>query len=128
MHNSEIRGNTQYGASALSGSLNMEYNYWGAADGANPPGSGDAIKPSVDVAAAEVSAQKGHDLFLFNWPKPDMEEQVIDHREIYEEVINNVGKPIEDVCSSSSFSVSTEAQRLAMITAAPFLAKALTDS
>ena len=35
-------------------------------------------------AAAEVSAQKGHDLFLFSWPKPDMEEQVIDHREIYE--------------------------------------------
>ena len=23
------------------------------------------------------------------WPKPDMEEQVIDHREIYEECINN---------------------------------------
>src|SRR3989304_3724206 len=26
-------------------------------------------------AAAEVSAQKGHDLFLFNWPPPSFEEQ-----------------------------------------------------
>ena len=58
-------------------------------------------------AAAEVSAQKGHDLFLFNWPKPDMEEQVIDHREIYEEVINKVGKPIE-LCLKSSYNPKTK--------------------
>ncbi|MGT2492487.1 hypothetical protein ACU4GD_23070 [Cupriavidus basilensis] len=36
-------------------------------------------------AAAEVSAQKGHDLFMFLSPPPVYEEQVIDHREIYEE-------------------------------------------
>ena len=29
-------------------------------------------------AAAEVSAQKGHDIFLFNWPPPFYEEQVVD--------------------------------------------------
>ncbi|MFH1243759.1 MAG: ABC transporter substrate-binding protein [Pseudomonadota bacterium] len=46
-------------------------------------------------AAAEVSAQKGHDLFMFLWPKPDMEAQVIDHKEIYDECEKNVGKPIE---------------------------------
>ncbi len=34
-------------------------------------------------AAAEVSAQKGHDLFMFLWPPPTYETQVIDHREIY---------------------------------------------
>jgi multiple sugar transport system substrate-binding protein len=45
--------------------------------------------------AAEASAQKGHDLFLYLWPKPDMEHQVIDHREIYEECSRTVGKPIE---------------------------------
>jgi multiple sugar transport system substrate-binding protein len=36
-------------------------------------------------AAAEVSAQKGHDLFMFLWPPPVHEDQVIDHREIYQE-------------------------------------------
>ncbi len=45
--------------------------------------------------AAEVSAQKGHDLFMYLWPKPDMEHQVINHKEIYEECEKNVGKPIE---------------------------------
>ncbi len=46
-------------------------------------------------AAAEVSAQKGHDLFMFLAPAPAYEEQVIDHREIYEEVERKHGKPIE---------------------------------
>lgn len=46
-------------------------------------------------AAAEVSAQKGHDLFMFLWPAPAYEQQVIDHREIYEEVSRRHGKPLE---------------------------------
>ncbi|MGE5336539.1 MAG: ABC transporter substrate-binding protein [Gemmatimonadota bacterium] len=46
-------------------------------------------------AAAEVSAQKGHDLFMFLWPAPAYEEQTIDHREIYEELTRKHGKPIE---------------------------------
>lgn len=46
-------------------------------------------------AAAEVSAQKGHDLFMFLWPAPAYEEQVIDHREIYEELARKHGKQIE---------------------------------
>ena len=46
-------------------------------------------------AAAEVSAQKGHDLFMFLSPAPAYEQQVIDHREIYEEVGRKHGKPIE---------------------------------
>ena len=58
-------------------------------------------------AAAEVSAQKGHDLFMFLWPKPDMEEQVIDHREIYEECIANVGKPI-DLAIRSTYNPKTK--------------------
>ena len=58
-------------------------------------------------AAAEVSAQKGHDLFMFLWPKPDMEEQVIDHREIYEECIGNVGKPI-DLAVRSTYNPKTK--------------------
>ena len=46
-------------------------------------------------AAAEVSAQKGHDLFMFLSPPPVYEDQVIDHREIYEECSRKHGKPIE---------------------------------
>ena len=45
-------------------------------------------------AAAEVSAQQGHDLFMFLSPPPAYEQQVIDHREIYEEVGRRHGKPI----------------------------------
>ncbi len=46
-------------------------------------------------AAAEVSAQKGHDLFLFNWPPPTFEEQTMDMKDVYQEVERKVGKPID---------------------------------
>lgn len=52
-------------------------------------------------AAAEVSAQKGHDLFMFLSPPPVYESQVIDHREIYEECERKHGKPIELAVKSS---------------------------
>lgn len=58
-------------------------------------------------AAAEVSAQSGHDLFMFLWPKPDMEEQVIDHREIYEECNRKFGKPI-DLAIRSTYNPRTK--------------------
>ena len=44
--------------------------------------------------AAEASAQKGHDLFLFQSPPAAYESQVIDHREIVEEVERRHGKMI----------------------------------
>ncbi|HEY9459552.1 MAG TPA: extracellular solute-binding protein, partial [Paralcaligenes sp.] len=46
-------------------------------------------------AAAEVSAQQGHDLFMFLSPPPVYEEQVIDHNEIYQECEKKYGKPVE---------------------------------
>lgn len=46
-------------------------------------------------AAAEVSAQKGHDLFLFNWPPPTFEESVIDMADVYKELERKFGKPID---------------------------------
>ena len=46
-------------------------------------------------AAAEVAAQSGHDLLLFLAPKPDYEQFVIDHGEIYQECEKQVGKPID---------------------------------
>ena len=45
-------------------------------------------------AAAEVSSQKGHDLFMFLSPPPAYENQVIDHKEIYEECERKHGKPV----------------------------------
>jgi multiple sugar transport system substrate-binding protein len=44
--------------------------------------------------AAEISAQKGHDLFMYLWPVPDLEDQVIDHAEIYQECEKKYGKAI----------------------------------
>ena len=45
-------------------------------------------------AAAEVGAQKGHDLFMFLSPPPAYEDQVIDHKEIYQECERKHGKPV----------------------------------
>ena len=43
-------------------------------------------------AAAEVSAQKGHDLVMFTSPPAAYEKQAIDHTEIYEEVERKIGR------------------------------------
>ena len=58
-------------------------------------------------AAAEVSAQSGHDLFMFLWPAPSYEEQVIDHREIYEELERKHGKAI-DLAVKSTYNPTTK--------------------
>lgn len=58
-------------------------------------------------AAAEVSAQKGHDLFMFLWPPPVHEDQVIDHREIYEECEQKYGKAI-DLAIKSTYNPKTK--------------------
>jgi multiple sugar transport system substrate-binding protein len=59
-------------------------------------------------AAAEVSAQKGHDLFMFLWPSPTFEDQVIDHKEIYQECERKgYGKPI-DLAVKSTYNPKTK--------------------
>jgi multiple sugar transport system substrate-binding protein len=58
-------------------------------------------------AEAEVSAQKGHDLFLFNWPPPAFEEQVVDMRDVYEEAERRVGSPI-DLSIKSTYNPKTK--------------------
>jgi multiple sugar transport system substrate-binding protein len=45
-------------------------------------------------AAAEVSARKGHDLFMFLSPPAAYEKQVIDHKEVYQEVEKKHGKSV----------------------------------
>ncbi len=46
-------------------------------------------------ASAEIAAQRGHDLFLFNWPPPTVEEQTVDMKDVYQEVERKAGKPID---------------------------------
>ncbi len=58
-------------------------------------------------AAAEVSAQKGHDLFLFNWPPPSFEEQTVDMKDVYQELEKKFGKPI-DLAVKSTFNPKTK--------------------
>ena len=57
--------------------------------------------------AAEASAKKGHDMFMFNWPPPVYEDLVIDHAEIYQEVAKKWGKPI-DLAVKSTFNPKTK--------------------
>jgi multiple sugar transport system substrate-binding protein len=47
------------------------------------------------TAASEVSARRGHDLFMFLRPRPVYEDDVIDHREIVEECRRRYGKPLD---------------------------------
>jgi multiple sugar transport system substrate-binding protein len=63
-----------------------------------------ALNPT---AAAEVSAKKGHDLFMFLWPRPAYEEDVIDHGEIYRECEKKWGKPI-DLAVKSTYNPKTK--------------------
>jgi multiple sugar transport system substrate-binding protein len=58
-------------------------------------------------AAAEVAAGKGHDLFMFISPPAAYEQQVIDHREIYEEAQKKHGKAI-DLAIKSTFNPKTK--------------------
>jgi multiple sugar transport system substrate-binding protein len=57
-------------------------------------------------AAAEVAAQQGHDLFMFLLPPPVYEDQVIDHREIYEECRHKYGTPL-DIALKSTYNPKT---------------------
>ena len=58
-------------------------------------------------AAAEVSAQKGHDIFFFLSPPSVYENQVIDHREIYEECERKYGAPL-DLARKSTYNIKTK--------------------
>src|SRR5438128_3049950 len=67
---------------------------WGAKHNTNVIVDHVAIAEVNARAAAEVSAKKGHDLFMFLSPPAAYEKQVIDHKEIYAEVEKKHGKKI----------------------------------
>jgi len=58
-------------------------------------------------AAAEVAAQSGHDLFMFLNPRADLEDQVINHAEIVQEVQQKVGK-ISQLAKLSTYNPRTK--------------------
>jgi multiple sugar transport system substrate-binding protein len=58
-------------------------------------------------AAAEISAQKGHDIFFFLSPPAMYEDHVIDHREIHEACEKKYGKPLE-VAKKSTYNPKTK--------------------
>jgi multiple sugar transport system substrate-binding protein len=58
-------------------------------------------------AAAEVAAQKGHDLSMFLSPPAAYEKQVIDHSDIYQEVQRKHGAPIS-LAVKSTFNPKTK--------------------
>jgi multiple sugar transport system substrate-binding protein len=59
-----------------------------------------------DHAAAEIKAQRGHDLVMFISPAPMYEDQVIDHREIYEECERQYGTAA-DLARQSTYNPTT---------------------
>ena len=54
-----------------------------------------------------MSAKKGHDLFMFLWPRPAYEEDAIDHGEIYQECEKKWGKPV-DLAIKSTYNPKTK--------------------
>ncbi len=52
-------------------------------------------------ADAEALARQGHDLFLFLWPRPDLEQHVVDVGDVYEECRRRSGAPIDLALGSS---------------------------
>ena len=80
---------------------------WGAKHNTNVIVDHIAIGEINARAAAEVAARKGHDLFMFLAPPAAYEKQVIDHKEIYEEVQRKHGKMIP-LAEKSTFNPKTK--------------------
>src|SRR6266498_4661563 len=80
---------------------------WGEKHGTQVTVDHIAIQEINARAAAEVSAQRGHDLFMFLSPPPAYEKQVIDHTEIYQQISKKWGKPI-DLGHKSTFNPKTK--------------------
>ena len=88
--------------------FNNEYiKEWGQANDTDVTVDNVGIPALNPTAAAEVSAKQGHDLYMFLAPRPDYEDDVIDHRELYEECEKKYGKPV-DLAIKSTFNPKTK--------------------
>ena len=88
--------------------FNNEYiKEWGQANDTEVTVDNVGIPALNPTAAAEVSAKQGHDLYMFLAPRPDYEDDVIDHRELYEECEKKYGKPV-DLAIKSTFNPKTK--------------------
>lgn len=67
---------------------------WGDANDTEVIVDNVGVKEIPKIADSEIEAGRGHDLILFLAPRPSLEDQTIDHREIYEECERRYGKPI----------------------------------
>ncbi len=61
----------------------------------------------ANLAAAEAAAQRGHDLVMLTTPPAVYEDQVIDHREIYEECARQYGTAL-DLAIKSTYNPRTK--------------------
>lgn len=61
----------------------------------------------LNRAAEEVKAQQGHDLFAHTYPVPAYEDEVIDHRELYEECERQYGKA-HDLALKTTYNPKTQ--------------------
>ncbi len=101
-------GPLRYTGRQLKGSLSIaqwrhvvpEYDVWFDLTWAQTWGEENDVQVDIDhlyttrlppVAAAEVKAQQGHDIFGFQAPPPAYEDQVIDHAAIVREIERAVG-------------------------------------
>src|SRR5581483_323617 len=80
---------------------------WGAKNNTNVIVDHIAIGEINARAAAEVSAKAGHDLFMFLSPPAAYEKQVIDHKEVYQEVERKHGKMIS-LAEKSTYNPKTK--------------------
>ena len=78
-----------------------EFDHWFASVVAKEWGQKHDTKVTVDVipieqvharAAAEIKAEKGHDVFMFPWPPAEFYQHVINHAEIYQTVLLKYGQ------------------------------------
>ena len=58
-------------------------------------------------AAEESKAQHGHDLFAYTFPVPAYEDEVIDHRDLYEECERQYGKA-HDLAIKTTYNPKTQ--------------------
>jgi multiple sugar transport system substrate-binding protein len=124
MARTKVQGATRFAKKELAGTLRIiqwshfvpAYDKWFDNVYIKRWGEANDIEVTVDHinqadiparAAAEVAAQSGHDLFFFLSPPAAYEDQVIDHKEIVQEVTKRRGK-MKEVALKATYNPRTK--------------------